>query len=543
MKNSINSWTKLASMSDAVLLQNGRFYTGFSPSTQLQSMLICDGRIHSLGAEEDIDPHLRHQSQRIDLQGKTVWPGLTDSHLHLANLAYRLAAVDCETDSLAECLLRVQQAAQSLPEDAWVIGYGWNHNAWQPARYGTVEELDAVCGGRPAVLYAKSLHASWVNSAALRLAGLTDASVDPPGGKLQRNADGALSGILLENAMALVDQVIPPLEGSHLQALLKQAQTHLLSIGITSVHDFDGLDCLEALQALEANGKLRMRVCKNLPGTQIEEVAQLGLKSSIGSELLRLGWLKLFADGALGPQTAAMLAPYEGSTSQGILLMDADAVYEQGVRAAALGLPLAIHAIGDAAVRAVLDGFERLRAYESAQHLPHLPHRIEHAQLVAPEDLPRFKALNIHASVQPIHATSDMEMAEKYWGKRCVHAYAYASLREHGASLLAGSDAPVESANPFWGLHAAVTRQRRNGNPGPDGWHPEQSLSLDAALVAYTLNPAQACGLGNAVGKIAPGYNADLIVLSRDPFSCDPTELWKVQPEMTLIDGEIVFQR
>ena len=530
-------------MTENILLQNGRFYTGFSPSTQLQAMLICDGCIHSLGAEESLDPNLRRNSRRIDLQGQTVWPGLTDSHLHLASLSYRLAAVDCETDSLAECLHRVQHAAQTLPEDAWIIGFGWNHNAWQPARYGTAQELDAVCGGRPAVLYAKSFHASWVNSAALRLAGLTDASVDPPGGKLLRNADGTLSGILLENAMALVDRVIPPLKDIHLQELLKQAQTHLLSMGITSVHDFDGLDCLEALQSLEANGELRMRVCKNLPGTQIEKVAQLGLKSGTGSEHLRLGWLKLFADGALGPQTAAMLAPYEGSTSQGILLMDADAVYEQGVRAAALGLPLAIHAIGDAAVRAVLDGFERLRDYESAQHLPHLPHRIEHAQLVSPEDLPRFQALNIIASVQPIHATSDMEMAEKYWGLRCANAYAYASLQKQGAVLIAGSDAPVESANPFWGLHAAVTRQRPNGVPGPDGWHPEQRLSLSDALAAYTLNPARACGLGNSYGKIAPGNPADLIVLPRDPFSIHPSELWQIQPDMTLIDGQIVFQR
>jgi hypothetical protein len=238
-----------------------------------------------------------------------------------------------------------------------------------------------------------------------------------------------------------------------------------------------------------------------------------------------------------------MLTPYEGSTSQGILLMDADAVYEQGVRAAALGLPLAIHAIGDAAVRAVLDGFERLRDYESAQHLPHLPHRIEHAQLVSPEDLPRFQALNIIASVQPIHATSDMEMAEKYWGLRCANAYAYASLQKQGAVLIAGSDAPVESANPFWGLHAAVTRQRPNGEPGPDGWHPEQRLSLSDALAAYTLNPARACGLGNSYGKIAPGNPADLIVLPRDPFSIHPSELWQIQPDMTLIDGQIVFQR
>ena len=243
-------------MTETVLLQNGRFYSDLPTPPQLQAMLIQDGRIHSLGAEENLDTNLRRNSRRIDLQGQTVWPGLTDSHLHLAYLSDRLAAVDCETDSLAECLRRVQQAAQTLPKDAWVIGYGWNHSVWQPARYGTAQELDAVCGGHPVVLYAKSLHASWVNSTALRLAGLTDASGDPPGGKLLRNADGTLSGILLENAMALIDQVIPPLKGTRLQGLLKQTQQHLLSLGITCVHDFDGLECLEALKALEANGEL-----------------------------------------------------------------------------------------------------------------------------------------------------------------------------------------------------------------------------------------------------------------------------------------------
>jgi hypothetical protein len=529
-------------MTETVLLQNGHFYKGLPTTPQLQAMLIQDGRIHSLGSEEDLDTNLRRKSRRIDLQGQIVWPGLTDSHLHLAYLSDRLAAVDCETDSLAECLHRVKQAAESLPEDAWVIGYGWNHNVWQPVRYGTAQELDAVCGGHPVVLYAKSLHASWVNSAALRLAGLTDASVDPPGGKLLRNANGTLSGILLENAMVLIDQVIPPLKGTSLQELLKQTQQHLLSLGITCVHDFDGLECLEALQTLEANGELYLRVCKNLPGSRMEEIAQCGYKSGVGSKHLRFGALKFFADGALGPQSAAMLDPYEGSTSRGLLQMDADSVYEQGLQAAELGWPLAIHAIGDAAVRAVLDGFESLRKYEYMHQLPHLSHRIEHAQLVAPVDLPRFRALDLIASVQPIHATSDMDMAERYWGVRCAYAYAYASLQDQGAVLLAGSDAPVESANPFWGLHAAVTRQRQNGEPGPDGWHPEQRLSLTDALAAYTLNPTRACGFGNVSGKIAPGYHADLIVLPRDPFSIHPSELWQIQPDMTLIDGQIVFQ-
>lgn len=529
-------------MNKATLLCNGRFYTS-ERTTNLQTLAVENGTITAIGSHEEMMERFPHPINSIDLQGQTVWPGLTDSHLHLALLAEYLSAIDCETNSLDECLQRIAKASCERNDRSWVIGYGWNHNAWNPREYGTASQLDQVSTSHPVVLYAKSLHASWANSAALRLAKVDRTSPDPIGGQIMRDAQGTPTGILLENAMALVDQVIPEHESAELIPMLKRAQTHLLSLGITCVHDFDRMPCYLALQAMEKSGDLILRVRKNLPCDMLEEIAAAEWRSNSGSEHLFTGSLKCFADGALGPQSAAMLKPYEGSDSLGMLLMNAEDVFQMGSQAAAAGWPMAIHAIGDAANRAVLDGYKKLRAYETVQSLPHLPHRIEHVQIIDPQDQSRLHSLDIIASMQPIHATSDMYTADRFWGSRSANAYAFHSLSQQGVLLIFGSDAPVESANPFRGLHAAVTRQRHTGEPGPEGWYPEERLSLKSALAAYTINPAQSCGRGNSLGRIAIGYKADLIVLPCDPFTQDPQTLWNIQPDMTLVDGKNLYQK
>ncbi len=530
-------------MTERVLLKNGHFYQGEDSQTDLKSALIEDGVLRSIASPEEFSFSLRRSCQQIDLQGQTVWPGLVDSHLHLAILADQLSAVDCETDTLAECLARVGAKSRTLGSDDWIIGYGWNQNAWEPARYGSAAELEQASAGHPAILYAKSLHASWANETALRAAGIDESTADPDGGRILRDENGKPNGILLENAMGLVDAFVPPLAGKRLESMLKTAQALLLSYGITGVHDFDREACYKALLSLDAAGELLLRVRKNLHGERLAEIAAEGLRSGSGTEHLFLGSLKYFADGALGPHTAAMLSPYENSDSLGILLMDAEEVFEQGRRAAAIGWPLAIHAIGDLAVRSVLDGYTRLRAWERENGCPHLPHRIEHVQLIIPEDQARLKALGVIASMQPIHATSDMFTADHHWGSRSANAYAFNTLLKQGTQLIFGSDAPVESANPFLGLHAAVTRCRISGEPGEEGWYPEQRITLAQALDAYTLSPARSCGLGKSLGRIAVGYRADLIVLPKDPFQMDPRDLWQLAPSMTLIDGRVAFQR
>ena len=337
------------------------------------------------------------------------------------------------------------------------------------------------------------------------------------------------------------------------------AQSKLWELGLTGIHDFDGSVCFDALHHVHQNGALRLRVVKNIPVDELPHASALGLRSGFGDDYLRIGGIKAFTDGALGPLTAAMLQPYENDPDNlGMLLLDAEEILEYGQEAASAGLSMTVHAIGDRANHEALNAFEKLREFEmnilkgdrrqGTGYLRHrssvprlLRHRIEHVQLLHPEDVPRLAQLGIIASMQPIHATSDMLMADQYWGERAAYGYAWKSQLNHGAVLAFGSDAPVESPNPFWGLHAAVTRQRPDGSPGPEGWYPQQRLNITEALRAYTYGATYTAGTEDHQGKLSPGYWADLVVLDIDPFTCDPSELHKIRPLRTMVGGEWVF--
>ncbi len=344
--------------------------------------------------------------------------------------------------------------------------------------------------------------------------------------------------------MRLVSDAVPQPSIDEIAAAIQQAQQILWRMGVTGVHDFDRRDCFAALQTLHAAGDLKLRVLKSLPIDDLEHAIALGLHSGFGDDWLRIGGIKAFADGALGPHTAAMLTPYENEPDNlGMLLIDGEEMFELGQKAVANGLSLAIHAIGDRANHEMLNAFEQLRKFETTlDPPPKLRHRIEHVQLLHPADAHRLAQLNIIASMQPIHATSDMIMADDYWGKRAANAYAWRTQLQQGAKLVFGSDAPVESPNPFWGLHAAVTRQRAGGTPGPQGWYPEQRLNIQEALLAFTQGPAYAAGMEDRLGKLAPGYLADLLVLKEDPFTCDPAALRDIRPRAVMIGGEWVFR-
>jgi predicted amidohydrolase YtcJ len=325
--------------------------------------------------------------------------------------------------------------------------------------------------------------------------------------------------------------------------MIRTAQSELWKLGISSVHDFDPISCFAALQRLAEQDQLRLRVVKSIPHEMLPHAAALGLRSGFGGDYLRIGSVKLFADGALGPETAAMLQPYENAPqNSGILLLDAEQIFETGQKAAQSGLSLAIHAIGDRANHEALDAYAQLRHYESEQGLPHLRHRIEHVQILHPEDIVRLAQYQVIASVQPIHATSDMFMADRFWGQRSSGAYAYGSLLRAHTSLAFGSDAPVEQPNPFLGLHAAVTRQRPTGQPAKNGWYPEQRLSLLEALNGFTTGAAFAAGLENRMGQLAPGFFADMIVLPNDPFEIPASELFSTQPAATMVGGQWVWE-
>jgi predicted amidohydrolase YtcJ len=314
-------------------------------------------------------------------------------------------------------------------------------------------------------------------------------------------------------------------------------------MGLTGVHDFDGRACFMALQLLHARGQSPLRVLKSIPLELFPQAVELGLSSGFGDDFLRIGSIKLFADGALGTHTGAMTAPYvDEPQNRGILLLKAENIFDYGCQAAAGGLSLAVHAIGDRAVHEVLDGFARLRNYERERGLPALRHRIEHVQTILPEDAGRLAGLDIIASMQPVHAPSDMLMADQLLGNRAAFSYAWRTQLEHGARLAFGSDAPVESANPFHGIHAAVTRCRTDGSPGPEGWFPEQRLTVSAAIAGFTSGPAFAAGMEQRLGRLSAGFLADLIVIETDPFTCDPAGLYAIQPVATMVAGEWVWQ-
>ena len=524
------------------ILHNGNIYTQNSKQAIAEAIAVEDGLVVAVGSDEQILQIKKTGDQVTDLNGKTILPGLTDSHIHLEQYGFSLQKINCETNSRQECLERVAQKARSTPAGGWILGHGWNQNVWQEG-FGTAQDLDRVAPDNPVYLTAKSLHAGWANSAALKIAGITAQSPNPPNGIIAKKENGEPSGILLESAMALLERVIPPPTTEDTITALKHAQENLWKMGITGAHDFDDISCFTALQILDQKNELKLRVVKGIPKPNLESTIKLGIRSGFGSKMLRFGPLKLFADGALGPRTAAMLSPFENEPDYcGELFLSADDLFEIGELAVNNGIHLAVHAIGDRANREILNGYRRIRQYETSQGLAKGRHRIEHVQILSPEDLNRLQEYGITASVQPLHATSDLEISDRYLGQRAKDAYVFRSLIDNGTLITFGSDAPVESPNPFLGIHAAVTHQRTNGYPGGEGWHPEQKITVAEAISAYTLAPAISAGTENYTGKLSAGYRADLIVLEENPFVVPKNTIHLIKPQATMVSGEWVWK-
>lgn len=519
------------------LLHSGRVRTLESDDTWHEAILIEDDRITGIGSTDELEAAASRSTERVHLGGKTILPGLCDAHLHFEKYALAQNLVDCETATLEACLHRIRSRADETPAGEWILGHGWNQNVWD--RFGNAQDLDEAAPTHPVYLTAKSLHAGWANSHALRVCGIDEHTPNPEGGTIQKDAGGFPTGILFEAGMDLVSEKIPPPSLEELGTAMLSAQEVLWRMGLTALHDFDGSRCFRALQLLHEESRLGLRVLKNILADDLEHALALGLQSGFGDEWLRIGNVKFFADGALGPQTAAMLEPYaDEPENHGILLLDQEQLFEAGARCVANGLAIAVHAIGDRANHEVLQAFERLREYEYAQNLPAFRHRMEHLQVMHPDDLQRPAELGVLASMQPVHAVSDMDAANHYWEDRVRFAYAWRNQLDAGATLAFGSDAPVESPNPFLGLHAAVSRRRRDGSPGKEGWIPGQRISLLEALHGYTRGAAYAAGMETTTGKLAPGYLADLIVLEMDPFKLDTLELAQLSPVGTLVAGE-----
>ena len=502
-----------------MILENGVVRT-MEPSLPLaRSLAIAGDRIvGGVGAHDAALPG----PERIDLGGRCVVPGFTDSHVHFPTWAVAQGEVRLEgTISLEEAVERVRDA---LPESSgtWLRGRGWRSGDWSPAVEPTKHELDAIAPDRPVALMARDSHSVWLNSAALARA---DGDLQVPGGVVELDERGEPTGVLREESCwQFRDRYIETTDDEYVAAM-RSTMKLAASRGVTAVHDKDGwLGALRFWQRLDADDALILRVWQSLPAEKAEELADVDVRSGLGSPLLRLGYLKAFMDGTLGSQTARML---DGS---GVEITSREGLEEHIRNGARAGFPIAVHAIGDLANREALDAFAATR---SEWEPLGLRQRIEHAQLLAPEDLPRFAELGVAASVQFSHAPSDRDLADRFWGGLDSEPYLFRSLLESGAVLANGSDAPIEELDPLLGIRAGVLRALDER----EAWHSEQALTVEQALHATTVAPAWLARDEHRRGKLVPGQLADLVVLDRDPLACDAEELAEVQVVATMLGG------
>lgn len=543
------------SYNSTLILHNARIYTVDPHRPWAEAVALRDGLILATGSSDAILPLAAPDTECIDLAGKLVLPGFCDAHIHMHEWALNQQQLDfAATKSKAEMLAAITAAvAHSEPGD-WITGQGWNESWWGDLDFPTAADLDSVTGpDRPAFFWRSDHHIGIANSAALQAANIT-AQTDPPAnGVIDRDHTGQPTGVLRELATNLVARLIPEPTDRELDALLHSAAQGLHALGITAVHDqrikdgSEGPRMLAAYQRLRRRGQLRLRVHSNVAAHQLTELAALGLQGGFGDDWLRLGHVKVFADGSLGSRTAWMLEPFARASAAeplnlGVSVTPPDQMVAEFRRAAELGFPISVHAIGDRANRVVLDIFDEM-AY-STPPLPY-PHRIEHVQTIAPDDLPRLAQLDITASVQPLHAPDDRDVADRFLGERTAHTYAFRSLLQAGTRLAFGSDAPVANPNPWWGLCAALLRTRPDAARPP--WHPEQAIPLPDAIHAYTIGAAEAGGWARTIGSITPGKRADLIALDQDIFALaeQPETVSQIAHTtvlLTVFDGSIVYR-
>ena len=500
-----------------MLLDNGLIRTFDESRPQARGLLVEGERVAAVGDD------LSHRD-RVDLGGCSVIPGLADAHAHFAtwSMAQREVRLD-GTRSLEETVERVAAAARSAPPGDWLRGRGWRTGDWAEPVEPTRQALDRVAGDMPVALWSRDYHSLWLSSAALACA---DGDLTMAGGVVETDDAGEPTGVLREAAAWRFRDLWSRPATAELVDATRTGMALASERGVTAIHDKDGwLGALEVWQRVRAEQGLSLRVWQSLPHEWLGRLQELGVRSGLGDDWLRVGYLKAFMDGTLGSSTALRL---DGS---GVRITGAAELEEIVRRGAAAGFPVAVHAIGDLANREALDGFEAAR---DAWAPLGLRQRIEHAQLLAPEELPRFARVGVAASVQFSHAPADREIAEREWGEAAAGSYAYRSLADAGALLANGSDAPVEELNPIAGLRAAVLRTLDERGP----WRPEQALTPEEALRASTVAPAWLSGDEQRRGRLRPGMLADLVVLNMDPLNCEPEELTELKVVATMVGGE-----
>ncbi|HYX36590.1 MAG TPA: amidohydrolase [Oligoflexus sp.] len=532
-----------------IMLTNARIYTMNKDQPKVEALAIQGGRVVATGSLRDLKTWQGPTTRLIDLKGKAVYPGFHEGHGHLKGLGYQIVRLDLAgVNSLIVVQNQVKDEIKNTPASEWVLGRGWDQNLWSKKEFPSRQDLDKLGAQAPVALTRVDGHALWVNSLALQKAGITRQTPDPVGGKIIRDAEGEATGILVDRAMDLVRSVIPNESPAQREKAIRAALARCSELGLTSFHDA-GVDAgdIAVYEALLGKGELPLRMNVMLAGADQELINQYMKTGPVvkGDQQLQIRSVKLMADGALGSRGAALLEPYADQPGySGLEIMTEEQIYQATKRFAQAGFQTAVHAIGDRTNRSVLNAFERvIKEFPKVD----LRLRVEHAQILDAQDIPRFGKLGIIASVQPTHLTSDAPWVPTRIGADRMDegAYVWQKLRQNKAVLVSGSDTPVESANPLWGLYAAVTRQNQERYPAK-GWSMDQHLTMQEALESYTKNAALAAFWDKQLGTLEPGRYADIVVLDRDLNELieekRPQDILKARVLLTISNGRIVFE-
>ncbi|HSL21874.1 MAG TPA: amidohydrolase [Vicinamibacterales bacterium] len=525
-----------------IILVNGRVHTVDVARPAAEAVAVCGDRITAVGATAEIRALATERTRVVDLGGRLVVPGFNDAHVHFIDGAGELVGVNLRPAAdERDFTRRLAEHVKTLSAGRWVLGGYWDHEAWPSKALPTRALLDAVTPDHPVFVQRLDGHMGVANSLAMRLAGVTRDTPAPDGGTIVRDASGEPTGLFKDNAMGLITRAVPPASLDEVLERARAALKHAAAMGVTTVQDLTASATeLRAYQVLRERGELTARIYS----TQSHGIAGLvdaGIRTGFGDDWIRIGGIKLFADGSMGSGTAVFFEPYaDDPSTKGLLIQSPEELERQMREADAAGFQLVVHAIGDRANAIVIDAVEKVvRANGARDRRP----RIEHAQVVRDEDKQRMARLGIIASIQPSHCIDDMRWAETRIGRdRCRIAYDFKSFVDAGVRVAFGTDWFVEPLDPMIGLYAAVTRQFPNGTP-PGGWFPEEKISMSQAIEFYTLGSAYAQFAEREKGSLTPGKLADLVVLSKDVFAIPPREILETRPVLTMVGGRIVFDR
>lgn len=530
-----------------MLLFNGKIHTQDENNPFAEAVQISGNKILKIGSNKEISVGATGNIKEIDLNGKLVLPGFTDSHIHFFEWAINYDYIDFSMclsfKDMKKALLR---KVKNKKKEEWILGYGLNETSWNDPTTPDRDSLDEILPDNPVCIWRCDLHIGFVNSIALKYANIDSNTPDPLNGIISKDSTNRPTGVLKELALNFIKKILPKLSDDQLLSNMKQRISDLHRLGITSIHDIrlmgesDEFLPLDAWQRLNEQNKANIRCHVSLPGERIDHAISLGLKTGFGDDRIKIGHLKLFADGGMGARTAWMLEKYRDA-EYGMPLTSIADIENIVCKAESSSLSVMVHSIGDRANREIVLMFDRIEKNNPIR--PKIPHRIEHVQMIRPEDILKMgKLKSIVTSCQPNNLNLDISMIEMSVGEKSKYTYMLKSLLKNGLPLLLNSDTPVCDPNPFLGIYSAVTRKRMDKTP-ENGWYIEEALTVDEAVKGYTIAPAIAQGVGDVTGSITPGKVADIIVLDKDIYSIDPDIILDTKIDMTIFDGKIVYER